>query len=83
VASVAHLAPIHLGLDVHRDTISVGVLAPGEELPAVDKIGHDEPSGAGSLAALAIPVGCEPAMRPGRPALSWPGCCTAWGSAAR
>jgi len=23
VASVAHLAPIHLGLDVHRDTIDL------------------------------------------------------------
>jgi transposase len=44
VASVAHLAPIHLGLDVHRDTISVGILVPGEEVPAVDKIAHDEPS---------------------------------------
>jgi hypothetical protein len=44
VASVSHLAPIHLGLDVHRDTISVGVLAPGEELPTVDKIPHDEAS---------------------------------------
>jgi hypothetical protein len=29
---------------VYRDTISVGVLVPGEELPAVDKIAHDEPS---------------------------------------
>jgi transposase len=44
VASVSHLSPIHLGLDVHRDTISVGILAPGEELPVVDKIPHDEPS---------------------------------------
>jgi transposase len=44
VASVSHLAPIHLGLDVHRDTISVGILVPGEEIPAVDKIPHDEPS---------------------------------------
>jgi len=44
VASVAHLAPIHLGLDVHRDTISVGILGPGEAVPAVDKIAHDEPS---------------------------------------
>jgi transposase len=44
VASVSHLAPIHLGLAVHRDTISVGVLVPGEELPTVDKIPHDEVS---------------------------------------
>jgi transposase len=29
---------------VHRDTISVGILGPGEEVPVVDKIAHDEPS---------------------------------------
>jgi transposase len=44
VASVAHLAPIHLGLDVHRDTISVGILAPGREVPVVERIAHDEAS---------------------------------------
>jgi transposase len=44
VVSVSHPAPIHLGLDVHRDTISVGILAPGEEQPVVDKIAHDEAS---------------------------------------
>jgi transposase len=35
---------IHLGLDVHRDSISVAVLPPGSEMPEVDKIPHDEPS---------------------------------------
>jgi transposase len=44
VASVAHLAPTHLGLDVHRDTISVGILAPGREVPVVERIAHDEAS---------------------------------------
>lgn len=34
----------HLGLDVHKDTISVGVLEPGCETPVVDKIFHDEAS---------------------------------------
>jgi transposase len=29
---------------VHRDTISFGILGPGEEVPVVDKIAHDEPS---------------------------------------
>src|SRR5829696_614811 len=34
-----------LGLDVHRDTISVAVLGPGrEEAPPVDRIANDEPS---------------------------------------
>ena len=36
--------PIHLGLDVHRDTISVGILAPGREVPVVERIAHDEAS---------------------------------------
>ena len=34
-----------VGLDVHRDTISVAVLGPGrEEAPTVDRIANDEPS---------------------------------------
>jgi hypothetical protein len=34
-----------LGLEVHRDTISVAVLGPGrEEAPTVDRIANDEPS---------------------------------------
>jgi transposase len=47
VASVSQLAPIHLGLDVHKDTISVGVLLPDPQVPEVDRITritHDEAS---------------------------------------
>src|SRR6266542_1010613 len=44
VASVSHRGPIHLGLDVHRDTISVGILLPDQQVPAFDRIPHDEPS---------------------------------------
>jgi transposase len=44
VASVSQLAPIHLGLDVHRDTISVAILAPDQIVPEVDRIAHDEAS---------------------------------------
>jgi transposase len=44
VASVAYLAPIHLGLDVHKDTISVGILDPDQQVPDVERIAHDEPS---------------------------------------
>ena len=42
--SVAHLAPIHLGLDVHKDTISVGILDPDQQIPDVERITHDEAS---------------------------------------
>jgi hypothetical protein len=44
VPSVSHLAPIHLGLDVHKDTISVAILASDRDGPEVDRIAHDEPS---------------------------------------
>ena len=44
MASVSHPAPIHLCLDVHRDTISVGILEPDQQVPEVDRIPHDEPS---------------------------------------
>jgi transposase len=44
VASVAHLAPIHLGLDVHKDTISAGILRADQQVPDVERIIHDEAS---------------------------------------
>ena len=34
----------YLGLDVHRDTISVAALGPGHQAPTVDRIANDEPS---------------------------------------
>jgi hypothetical protein len=43
-ASVWHLAPIHLGLDVYKDTISVEILRADQQVPDVERIGHDEPS---------------------------------------
>lgn len=42
--SVSHRGPIHLGLDVHKDTISVGILRWDQESPDVDRIFHDEAS---------------------------------------
>jgi transposase len=36
--------PIHLGLDVAKNAIVVGILPPGRETPAVDRIAHDEAS---------------------------------------
>jgi len=44
VTSIRDPEAIHLGLDVHKDSISVGVLEPGSDSPAVDRIFHDEPS---------------------------------------
>ena len=42
--SVSHLTPIHLGLDVHKDTISVGILPADQQVPDVERIPHDEAS---------------------------------------
>lgn len=42
--SLARSDAIHLGMDVHKDSISVGVLNPGDDVPDVEKIFHDEAS---------------------------------------
>src|SRR5829696_10552777 len=44
VPSVSHLGQIHLGLDVHKDTISMAILAPDRDGPDVERIPHDEAS---------------------------------------
>jgi transposase len=36
--------PIHLGMDTSKNTIVVGILMPGEELPVVDRIWNEEGS---------------------------------------
>jgi transposase len=38
---VSDRGAIHLGLDVHKNTISVGVLKPSDEVPSTDKISAD------------------------------------------
>lgn len=35
---------VHLGLDVHKNTISAGILRPGSETAEVDRISADEES---------------------------------------
>jgi transposase len=42
MARIAHRDPIHLGLDVHRDTISVATLLPDAAAAAVEQIPSDE-----------------------------------------
>jgi transposase len=44
VTSIYDPEALYVGMDVHKDTISVGVLEPGSDSPVVDKIFHDEPS---------------------------------------
>jgi transposase len=42
MARIAHRVPIHLGLDVHRDTISVATLLPDRTAASVEQIPSDE-----------------------------------------
>ncbi len=42
--SVSHLGPIHLGLDVHKETISAAILAPDRDGPDLERIPHDQAS---------------------------------------
>jgi transposase len=57
VARVAHLGRIHLGLDVPKDTISVGLLRPDQQVPDVERIAHDEPSVGRLVGRLGDPGG--------------------------
>ena len=44
MSSMSQRGLIHLGLDVHKDSISVGILAPEDDVAEVEKILHDEAS---------------------------------------
>jgi transposase len=44
VSGITYPEGTYLGLDVSKDSISVGILEPGREIPVVDKIFHDEAS---------------------------------------
>lgn len=41
---LTHPDAVYLGMDVHKDSISVAILNPGHERPDVEKIFHDEES---------------------------------------
>ncbi len=43
-SSLSHRNLTHLGMDVHKDSISIGILRPDEESPDVERIFNDEPS---------------------------------------
>ena len=74
MSSLAHPETIHLGLDVHKDSISVGILNPGHEIPDVEKIFHDEESVRRLVGRFDDPGLCGLVMRPVRPATTWPAC---------
>jgi transposase len=51
--------PIYLGMDVSKNTIAVGVLTPGQEIPVIDRIWNDE----GSVRHLIGRLGDPAALR--------------------
>ena len=77
--SVSHLGPTHLGLDVHKDTISVAILAPTMRVRWSIGFPTTRRRSAGSPAASATPLVASLLPAPARPATSWPGCWPAWG----
>jgi transposase len=54
-ANSAPSGPIWVGLDVHKDSITSAVLAPGAEAPVLDRWFHDEPSVRRFVKALGDP----------------------------
>jgi hypothetical protein len=83
MARITRTGPIHLGLDVHRNTISVATLLPDQVSAAVEQIPSDEAAVLAFLGRFANPKACGSATRRVRPAMSWPGCCTPRGLPAR
>jgi transposase len=56
MARIAHRGPIHLGLDVHRDSISVATLLPDRTAAAVEQIPSDEAAVLSFLGRFADPA---------------------------
>jgi transposase len=56
MARIAHTGPIHLGLDVHRNTISVATLPPAAASAAVEQIPSDEAAVLAFLGRFAEPA---------------------------
>jgi len=42
MSSISRCGPIHLGLDVHKDSISVAILRPDRETPDLERISSDD-----------------------------------------
>ena len=51
--------PIHLGMDTSKNTIVVGILLPGDEVPVIDRIWNEE----GAVRHLVSRLGDPAALR--------------------
>ena len=84
MASVSRTkGPIHLGLDVHKDSISVAILEPHAEAPEVDRIFHDEASVRRLIGRFDDPRNLRACYEAARPATSSTGSFPPSGCAAR
>ena len=71
--------PIHLGMDTSKNTIVVGILMPGDEVPVIDRIWNEEGSVRHLVSRLGDPAALRAVTRPGRAGLSCTGCWPRWG----
>jgi len=61
-------------MDVAMNAIAVGILPPGQELPVVERIAHDEPSVRRLVARFGNPACCGRVIRLGRRVMGCTGC---------
>jgi len=66
-------------MDTSKNTIVVGILMPGDEVPVIDRIWNEEGSVRRLVGRLGDPAALRLAMRPGRAVLSCTGCWPRWG----
>ena len=83
MAKIPQQGPIHLGLDVHRNTISIATLPPDQASAAVEQIPSDEAAVLAFMGRFPEPGRLRVCYEAARPAMSWPGCCNAKASPAR
>jgi hypothetical protein len=74
MSSMASGELIHLGMDTSVNTIVVGVLRPGEEMPVVERVFNDEESIRRLIGGLLIGDSCRRVMRLGQVAMSCSDC---------
>ncbi|MGH2669300.1 MAG: hypothetical protein ACRDH5_09335 [bacterium] len=84
MASMSRRGFTHLGLDVSKNTMAVGILRPGEDVPDVEVIAHDGGSVRRLVARVGGPSGLWACYEAGpRRAMSCIACSCRWGCAAR
>ena len=70
--------PIHLGLDVSKDKIAVGILRWGEQVPDTEMLFNDEASVRRLIDRSRTVASCGPATRRDRLGSVCTGCCVRW-----